>query len=145
MLGSGLSIQPREQPFGELDSVGFEWWYARALGCAGRRAYKLIPTQRLVSLMANPVYDGPGRAEHYAQGRWQGTARRRRTARKEGEHFSSMLQECGPLADVADAPCGTGRFAPLLQKATLSCLGADLSSAMLQQCRQAGAYPGKLL
>ncbi len=95
--------------------------------------------------MANPVYDGPGRAEHYAQGRWQGTARRRRTARKEGEHFSSMLQECGPLADVADAPCGTGRFAPLLQKATLSCLGADLSSAMLQQCRQAGAYPGKLL
>ena len=49
-------------------------------------------------------------------------------------HFVSRLVEtCPPGGTVLDAPCGTGRYFPLVQAAGRQVVGADQSAGMLAQ------------
>ncbi len=78
-------------------------------------------------------YQTPGTAEHYATGRWQQSRRARRSSAQELKIVKQFCQQIGPLANILDIPCGTGRFSQLLGEFAEQVVRADLSSAMLGQ------------
>ncbi len=47
-----------------------------------------------------------------------------------------LLAACPPAAVVLDAPCGTGRYFPLVAAAGLTVVGIDQSAGMLEQARR---------
>jgi len=78
-------------------------------------------------------YEAPGTAEHYATDRWQGSRRRRNSARRERRIVEELLKRTGALSRVVDLPSGTGRFTELLAQHSGNVFAMDLSQAMLKR------------
>jgi SAM-dependent methyltransferase len=54
------------------------------------------------------------------------------------EWVARVLRLIGPGATVLDAPCGTGRYFPMLAAAGVRVAGVDQSAAMLARARERG-------
>ena len=56
----------------------------------------------------------------------------------QGEWVARVLRLIGPGATVLDAPCGTGRYFPMLAAAGVRVAGIDQSAGMLARARERG-------
>ena len=54
------------------------------------------------------------------------------------EWVARLLAQCPPAATILDAPCGTGRYFPVVAAAGHRVAGADQSAGMLAQARARG-------
>lgn len=79
-------------------------------------------------------YEDGARAAHYASNRWTRSRRARRAARKEAAIVEGFLRDAGPVDEILDVPCGTGRFHAQLQ-GHASVWSVDASLAMLGEHR----------
>lgn len=76
--------------------------------------------------------------QHYAGSRWRSS----RAALRDPMLVDRILARHGvrpSLRPILDAPCGTGRLRPMLERRGLRYVGVDLSPAMLGEARAGGA------
>jgi ubiquinone/menaquinone biosynthesis C-methylase UbiE len=69
------------------------------------------------------------------------TAAADRKWRSEQEALAGLLSQLPAGSTILDAPCGTGRFAPLFRELELRSIGVDISSDMLAMHRSAAMAP----
>ena len=60
------------------------------------------------------------------------------SAQTQKDWVARLLRACPPAAKVLDAPCGTGRYFPMVAVAGHRIVGADQSAGMLAQARARG-------
>ena len=85
----------------------------------------------------------PQAAREYCGSRFGGSRRMARLDRLEQSFARQLMALAGPEASVLDAPCGSGRFYPILSKAgRLTML--DLDPAMLDEVRRAHGQASSL-
>jgi hypothetical protein len=79
-------------------------------------------------------------ADNYVDGRFNTSSRMRRLGETELEFARKLMALVGPEATIADIPCGSGRFLPILSGAR-ELLMIDRSEKMLNAARKQNSIP----